>query len=238
MADDKIKGLDSPTTLGQIASNDASQAARKEQTDVKSNATVDQKEFLQLLVHQLQNQDPLNPMENQEFAVQLAQFSQLEQLVDINRNISNLSGGGNNISSMASYLGHEVVLRNQFVQIAGGKGPNVLVDMPGDAQSGRIDLMDTEGQVVKSYEISSFQPGKNVISLGSLDVGTGAYEIRAVAVNSEGQFVDLDAKITGTVEGFVVEPEPSLIVNGEQVKLEDVVEVYQGSNQVSKPTSS
>ena len=49
-----------------------------------------------------------------------------------------------------------------------------------------------------------------------------------VAVNGSGQFIDVPSKITGTVEGFVLEPTPALIVNGNQVALEDVKEVYYG----------
>jgi flagellar hook assembly protein FlgD len=50
-------------------------------------------EFLKLLVTQLQNQDPMNPMDNQQFVAQLATFSSLEQLISINDAVTKLSGG-------------------------------------------------------------------------------------------------------------------------------------------------
>ncbi len=208
--------------LGQSSSPTANQS-----TDTNRNI-VDQHEFLTLLVNQLQHQDPLNPMNNEEFAVQLAQFSQLEQLVDINKKLGeggNLGGSGS-VSSMASFLGHEVVLKDQFVQVAGGKGPNVLVDLPAGIQSARVDLVDENGQVSKSYTIDDLEPGRKMITLENIDVSNGSYEVRAVGVNGDGSFVTLDSKVTGTVEGFVVEPEPSLIVNGVQVALDEVIEVY------------
>ncbi len=49
-------------------------------------------EFLELLVTQLQNQDPMNPVDNQQFIAQLATFSSLEQLISINKGVSKLSG--------------------------------------------------------------------------------------------------------------------------------------------------
>jgi flagellar basal-body rod modification protein FlgD len=58
-----------------------------------STAMVDKNEFLKLLVAQLQNQDPLNPMDNQEFVAQLATFSSLEQLISINESVTKLAGG-------------------------------------------------------------------------------------------------------------------------------------------------
>ena len=47
-------------------------------------------DFLTLLVTQLQNQDPLNPMESQDFTAQMAQFSSLEQLFDVNASLANI----------------------------------------------------------------------------------------------------------------------------------------------------
>jgi flagellar basal-body rod modification protein FlgD len=64
-------------------------------TSVATSSTsteVSKTEFLKLLVAQLQNQDPLNPMDNQEFVAQLATFSSLEQLISINSAVTELAG--------------------------------------------------------------------------------------------------------------------------------------------------
>jgi flagellar basal-body rod modification protein FlgD len=59
-----------------------------------SNATqIDKTEFLELLVAQLKNQDPMNPIDNQDFIAQLATFSSLEQLISINQAVTKLAGG-------------------------------------------------------------------------------------------------------------------------------------------------
>ncbi|MBN2241192.1 MAG: hypothetical protein JW793_00775 [Acidobacteria bacterium] len=56
-----------------------------------SSSDVRKDEFLKLLVAQLQNQDPMNPMDNQQFLAQLATFSSLEQLMSINEGIAELT---------------------------------------------------------------------------------------------------------------------------------------------------
>jgi flagellar basal-body rod modification protein FlgD len=61
-------------------------------TTTSSAATASKTEFLKLLVAQLQNQDPMNPMDNQDFLAQLATFSSLEQLISINTAVSKLAG--------------------------------------------------------------------------------------------------------------------------------------------------
>ncbi len=201
-------------------------------TPPKKKTEIGQQEFLNLLVNQLQHQDPLNPMNSEEFAVQLAQFSQLEQLISINNKIEGDSAGSQ-ISSMASYLGHEVVVGNGSAKITDRVGPNVLTTIPEGASSARIDLLDAEGQVVGSQMLESVEAGKQTIKISDINVPDGEYIVRVVAVNQQGVFEELDAKVTGTVEGFVVEPEPALLVNGEEVSLSDITEVYLGKQSSS-----
>ena len=64
-----------------------------QQSSSTPSASELQNEFLQLLTTQLQYQDPLQPMDNSQFASQLAQFSQLDQLSSLNQEVSNLSNG-------------------------------------------------------------------------------------------------------------------------------------------------
>jgi flagellar basal-body rod modification protein FlgD len=74
-----------------------SAAQSSSSSDSKSTdaGTVDKTEFLKLLVTQLRNQDPMNPVENQEFVAQLATFSSLEQLIAINKAVTQLAGDQN-----------------------------------------------------------------------------------------------------------------------------------------------
>ncbi len=68
----------------------ASQTSGTSSTSSSSNPLGDEQTFLQLLVSQIQNQDPLNPTDSTQFVSQLAQFSQLEQLISINQGVSTL----------------------------------------------------------------------------------------------------------------------------------------------------
>lgn len=77
-----ISGLGTPPT----------DQSTKQDTSVKSAQELGQSEFLKLLVTQLENQDPMNPMDNQQFIAQLATFSSLEQLISINKAVMKLAG--------------------------------------------------------------------------------------------------------------------------------------------------
>ena len=80
--------------MSSIDSIGSSQQTAQQVASTVSQATseIGTSQFLQLLVAQLQNQDPLNPVDNQQFIAQLATFSSLEQLISINQGVTKLSG--------------------------------------------------------------------------------------------------------------------------------------------------
>lgn len=87
------------SSLATIASTSSSSPAGASNASgalTSATGNMGKEEFLSLLVAQLQNQDPLNPMEGTEFAAQLAQYSSLEQLMQINEGISALVASQSN----------------------------------------------------------------------------------------------------------------------------------------------
>lgn len=231
MADNKITTGNTSIQQAITQSNAPSQssASKNSAASLTGGETVTQKEFLSLLVNQLQNQDPMDPMNSDEFAVQLAQFSQVEQLLSINQKLDKLGGtDSSSITSMASFLGHQVVLGDGTAAIKGGKGPNILTTLPEGVQSARIDFLNEAGAVAHTMEITDAKAGKRVVELNNLTAQDGDYSIRVIAVNQSGAFQTIDSKVTGTVEGFVLEPEPKLIIDGAEVSMADIKEVYTG----------
>ncbi|MBP9837621.1 MAG: hypothetical protein KBC84_02805 [Proteobacteria bacterium] len=224
----------SDNSINKVAGNKAVEAANKTAakdsssssgTLTKSNALGTQ-DFLKLLVNQLQNQDPLNPMDNQQFAVQLSQFSSVEQLIDINKKLDK-GAGSTPAATMASFLGTEVMLKDAGVNIDSGKGPNLNVNIPVGTQSARVDFSNAEGKIVGSFNIDKIESGEQVIKLDGVNVANGKYNVRMVTVNDKGTFSEVKPKITATVEGFVLDPEPKLLVGGKQVGLDEITEVHQ-----------
>jgi flagellar basal-body rod modification protein FlgD len=74
------------------ASSSKSTSDNSSSSSSTSSTEFGKDEFLKLLVAQLKNQDPMNPMDNQEFVSQLATFTSLEQLMSINKGVSKLAG--------------------------------------------------------------------------------------------------------------------------------------------------
>jgi len=190
----------------------------------QSNEQINKNEFIQLLVTQLQHQDPMEPMGNEEFAVQLAQFSQLEQLVGINEKLAGDQSG--DFSSMAAYLGHEVTLESNTINVDGGNGGLVALEMGQDAESVQLELLDSSGAVRETIELGPMSRGRESIELANLGLANGDYQIRAKATSSSGEEFEPKAFLAGVVSGFLPGPEPSLLVGNFEVLLSDIRSVH------------
>ena len=104
-------GLDSNTSVGT-------------ETSALPSKVLDKDAFLELLITQLQNQDPLNPTDSVEFTAQLAQFSSLEQLNNVNDNLEQLQNfqASINNSQAVALIGKDITANGNFLQLTNG-GP-------------------------------------------------------------------------------------------------------------------
>lgn len=190
----------------------------------KKNQEIGQNEFLRLLVEQLKNQDPMEPMKNEEFAVNLAQFSSLEQLIAINKKIGGESGGGD-FSSLASYLGNEVTLNSQEVDLKDGNAGRARFKLESDSRDVTLELLDITGKSAASFNLGELSAGKHVVDLSNIDVPNGHYTLKASATGVGGSSSDVEVFAAGIVTGFVPGADPTLIVGDKEVKTTEIKEV-------------
>jgi flagellar basal-body rod modification protein FlgD len=160
------------------------------------NADSEQR-FLKLLVTQLNNQDPLNPMENAELTSQLAQMSTVSGIEKLNSTLSGLVSqtGSNQVLQAASLIGYNVLSPGDTLTTKAaedGKDPAVqafAVQLPGSAGEVRIEIVDGAGRTVRTIEAGSMTEGVNAVTWDGKDdagqtVPAGAYRFQVAA--SEG----------------------------------------------------
>ncbi len=134
----QVTSLATANVLGRLGYTEALTKAGDPSASSKaasiSDASINQDMFLELLVTQMQNQDPLEPMENSDMLAQLAQFSSLEQMNNLNDSFEVMSGNIDqlNFISASAMLGREVV----------------GVDDQGDTIEGVVDGVFMEGSIV------------------------------------------------------------------------------------------
>ena len=169
-------------------------------------------EFLKMLVTQLRHQDPMNPMQGQEVAAQLAQFSSVEQLVELNRQMGEQAGGSadllqslnNNVA--LSTIGRSVLAVGDQVGIpAGGDASSTRVTFSVGDNGGRatLKLLGADGSVIGTRALGMVGPGKQSVELGSAAAGLppGSYRYAVEIADATGAAVPVQTFTSGTVDG-------------------------------------
>jgi flagellar basal-body rod modification protein FlgD len=192
-------------------------------TSTKNNQ-MGQVEFMQLLIAQLKNQDPEAPVDSKEFAVQLAQFTQVEKLSSIDDKLGKQAD--NTLSSIAGYLGQQVTLNATTVSVKGGQGGQLAVSLSGPSSEVNVQLMGKDGNVVGTKSFSNLPDGKNYLSLDGLGVSDGAYGFKVSALRSTGAgYYSPTAAVSGVVTGFIPGPDPKLVVGDQEFSVSGITEV-------------
>ena len=199
---------------------------------VKRNDTLGQTEFLSLLVAQLQNQDPLNPLDSADFSAQLAQFSSLEQLMQINERIAEL--GEDPSTGVPSFdpvglLGRDVVANGGGVAVAGGDA-SALEYTLADAGKVTIEVRGASGNLISTADLGELGAGTHTLDLDDVsafaDLGDGAYTVSVAVQSGAAAPAAVATRVSGTVTGVDLTTNPPTVRIGElEIPLGDVREV-------------
>ncbi len=155
-----------------------------------SNADSEQR-FLKLLVTQLNNQDPLNPLDNAQLTSQLAQMSTVSGIEKLNSAFQSLlaQSGSGQVLQAASLIGHPVLVPGQDLTLTPGATVPFAIDMGAAADSVKVAIVNAAGQTVRSYDLGALPPGVKALSWdGKADNGTalaaGSYTVHLLATGA------------------------------------------------------
>jgi flagellar basal-body rod modification protein FlgD len=200
-----------------------------------SKTTMGKDAFLTLLITQLQHQDPLNPADSTEFTAQLAQFSSLEQLNNVNENLSALKlyQASINNAQAVSFIGKDIVATGNSVEASSGQPVACEFDLAKPAQKVVVSVYDATGAFVKDVVATGLTAGRQTVSWDGRDrsgntVADGAYtfEVQAEAAGKEA--VAATTYTRGTVAGVSFQDGVTyLSVGRRRVAIGDVVQVTQ-----------
>lgn len=195
-------------------------------------ATLGKEDFLRLLVIQLQYQDPLSPVENTEFLAQLAQFSSLEQLQNVNSNLQAnflLTQSLNN-SLATNLIGKKVIALGNELYLRGDDGEEITFDLAENAGV-TIEIYDEDGTLVRTLKPGTLPSGRNRLHWDGKDsegnsLPLGNYSFQVDATDSNGNSLDVTTYSTGLVTGVKFEQGNALLMLGDQeVNLSDIIEI-------------
>lgn len=195
------------------------------------NNTLDKDAFLKLMLAQMKHQDPTNPQPSHEMAAQLAQFTSLEQLNNINSTLGDMSKAQSpqlNYQAL-NFIGKKVSGdSSKVLRVANDTKHDFNFNLANDASKISVKVLDGDGNVVRTIENKNFKKGANTITWNGMnDDGStarpGDYRFLVEATASNGAKVfaktDFDGKITGmnfTPQG------PVLLVGNQSIRMQDV----------------
>lgn len=190
------------TTVSSATSSSptASSAAASARTSLAGDYT----NFLKLLTTQLQNQDPLSPMDTDKFTSQLVQYSQVEQQLATNDKLDTLATTAASASQAAAvnYLGSTIALNDALTELT-SSGATVDYKLAGEATDVSLSFYNANNELVHT-QVGKLAAGRNTVTWnGMLDDGTpapaGTYRVAIAAKNASGATVGSTVESSGTV---------------------------------------
>ncbi len=206
-----------------------------------SKSDLDKDSFLKLMIAQLQNQDPLEPMDGSDYSAQLAQFSSLEQLQNINDSL-NMSLDANYLLTQsitntmtAGLIGKEVKIAGDTVKYEGQDETIIGYNLIAPAHEVEINIYDSNNVKVKTFDDLELEAGQYKLNWDFTDndgnkVNVGDYRVEIKAKNLGLTPMEVAQYFVGIIDGVRFSPNgTSLVVNDLEYSISDVFEVLEGS---------
>jgi len=199
----------------------------------QGNKTLGKDDFLKLLVAQLSHQDPLKPQEGAEFVAELAQFSNLEQLMGANdklSGLSQLSSIGEDSQAM-TLVGKTVTYDTKNFSLDGIGTKNLQMNLPSATIETKVEVIDAGGNVVRTIDAGAAAAGDQTLAFDGVGddgskLAAGSYSFRVKAKDSAGRLVAAITTHTGKVTAVTRNgTKTELNIGDAAVSLSDVTKV-------------
>jgi flagellar basal-body rod modification protein FlgD len=187
--------------------------------------------FLNLLTTQLKNQNPLEPLDTNQFTQQLVQFASVEQQLKSNDTLSALltSAQTSTLTNAAAFLGNNITADGKTTRLQGGAATWQLT-APRAASEAVITIKDASGAVVSTQKKALTIGQQSFAWDGRTSTGAvapdGDYSITVTARDASGQDMAVATELTGTVDGVDLSGAvPTLLVGSSRIPLTSVTSV-------------
>jgi len=179
--------------------------------------------FLKLLVAQMKNQDPLNPLDNAQVTSQMAQLSTVTGIEKLNATLAAFTKSQS--FDAVGMIGHYVVVPGSALALSGGVG-TAGVELPADADSVKVSIYDEDKKLVRQLDLGAQEAGPLMFAWdGRNDAGTaladGVFSF-AVTATAEGKSVSPVGLTVGLVKSVLMD------ASGAALSVQDVGEVDLG----------
>lgn len=201
--------------------------------DYTPSMELEKEDFLNLLVTQLQNQDPMEPMTNQEYISQMTQFSMLEQSRNMNANLALLQmyqASLNNVQAV-SLIGKTIKVEGDTLTLKDGEtNSSLLYDLDADGEV-TIDIYNEDGEKVATKKIGMQSTGDHEFNWDGTDddgnkLPDGEYSFKVNVADEEGNKTQMTTYIRGEITGVSFKDNITYLkVGGKEYPLSAILEI-------------
>jgi flagellar basal-body rod modification protein FlgD len=225
----------SPTQVSTTSSNSSSSATSAAQA--ASNSASQQlagnfDTFLQLLTTQLQNQNPLDPLDTNQFTQQLVEFASVEQQINTNTNLQSLINlqQTSEATSALQLVGSTVTVGGNSATLSNANTPAAWSLTSSTPATANVTVKSSAGTTVYSGTMSLSAGSQNFTWSGQGNNGQtwpdGTYTLSVTATGASGQAVSVSTQVQGTVSGVNLGTNPPMLtVNGQNVQIGQVTSI-------------
>lgn len=199
--------------------------------------TLDKDDFLKIMVTQMKHQDPTNPFKAEQFAAEMAQFTTVEQLHNLNSGMTKLTTANQPLEKLAmtGLIGKTVTVDRERFPHTEGQNEALTYVLPKDAKEVHIAVISDAGETVFEKDMGAQKQGENTFSWDGLKKNTlpsktGAYMFRVMAKDDRGQSIAMSPNTQARVIGVSFEgQEPVFLIgsaaNPTKVTMKNIVKI-------------
>lgn len=197
-----------------------------------------EQEFLKLLMTQISNQDPLNPMETEQFMNQITAMNSLQQQISANARLDDLvmAMGALNNETAVNLVGKTVVVEGNSFPHEAGETEALSFSLPKEAATATITVTDGNGKVVAVLQPEDLPAGEQTMSWDGLDETTGnpvpegTYSFRIAAKDADENPIAVKTFVQGVVDELRFDTgSPEVVVGGQVFQLAAITRVIGGA---------
>lgn len=202
--------------------------------------TLGQDDFLKLFIAKLENQDPLSPSEDTEFIAELATFSSLEQLINVNGNLQGLSLGQTQLLNAQSLdlIGKSALISSDgTLNVTSGVAEEIVYELPEGTRTASLRILDAQGKELRSITLDPSSQGRVSLAWdGMIDdpndpagpqipISDGDYQIEIIGTNVDGDTLSASLYRSLPIDGMSFEQGLIQLISGHRtIPMETIVE--------------
>lgn len=236
--------------FGDVLKNIQAKYGAKAEKPREIKKTLGKDDFLRIMITQMKNQDPTNPFKAEQMAAEMAQFTSVEQLQNMNRGIEKLATANQPVERMAmlNLIGKSVTVdRDRFSHVE-GQNDSLTYRLPRDAKETRMVIISEQGEVVLEKDLGANKAGEGTFAWDGLKSNTlpaksGNYIMRLEAKDDRGQAIQIDPRSKVNVVGVSFEGGEAVLLVGdnrqqEKIPMKSVIRIETGVLMPPAPTAA